>query len=144
MAKDNGETVWKAVRARLLADSDIQTVMGSGYANRIARRALPGDALPCILCPSIEADDRSTDNTDADSVRLEIHIWGDEKSTVTVSGDTVTKAIRLAGLVANSLHRAQIGVLCTVERVLGPLADPVPSLQHLVVVASVISDHSDA
>ena len=137
-ARDQGETIWKAIRARLLADTAIAAALGTGYATRIVRRALPGDTLPAILCASMESLDRGTDDTDSETVRIELHIW--TKVDDLYAGEA--RGAVLKDLVKASLHWAPIGTRCTVERVFGPVSDPQPDLHHFVVVVEAISNHA--
>jgi len=137
MAEDQSETIWKAVRSRLLADAGLVAALGSNAPQRVTRRALPGDALPCIICPQVESTDRGTDDTHAETVRLELHIWA--KANDAYAGEA--RGARLKSLVKSALHWAPIGTRCTVERVLGPVPDPMPDLHHFVVVVEIVSDH---
>jgi len=139
MAEDRSETIWKAIRARLLADSTVIAALGATPEKKVVRRALPGDAIPAILCASMESTDRGTDSTDAETVRLELHIWS--KTNDTLAG--ASRGSVLKSLVKDALHWAPIGTRCTVERVFGPLPDPQPDLHHFVVVVEAISEHAD-
>lgn len=139
MAEDRSETIWTAIRARLLADSAVTAALGASPESRIVRRALPGDALPSILCASLEANDAGTNDTDAETVRVELHIW--TKANDIVSGEA--RGPLLKSLIKQSLHWAPIGTRCTVERAFGPLPDPQTDLHHFVVVVEAISDHAD-
>lgn len=134
---DQSEAIWKSIRTRLLADSAVAAALGSSPSKKIVRRALPGDALPCIICTSIESADRGTDDSDAETVRIELHIWGSADDLL--SGEA--RAAVLKGLVKTSLHWAPIGTRCTVEAMRGPLPDPDPKLHHFVVVVETISEH---
>ncbi len=116
--------------------------MGPGHEARIVRRALPGDRLPAIMCASIESTDRGTDDTDAETVRIELHVWDKADATVTAGVWSVAVAVRLKELIKSALHWADgIGLRCTVERSLGPVADPQPDLHHFIVVVEVVSAH---
>lgn len=134
---DQGETIWKAIRAALIAHTGVQSLLGAGYTSRIARRALPGDALPCILCGSLESVDRGTDDSDAGTVRVELHVWSHANDIA--SG--VARGAALKEAVKSALHWADIGIRCTVEAIRGPLPDPDQNLHHFVVVVEAISTH---
>lgn len=142
MAEDQSESIWIEVRARLLADAAIVAALGSEPQRRIVRRAIPGDVLPCIICPSLELTDRGTDDSDAGTVRLELHIWSLANDYLPVSGVTTHRAAHLKSLVKNALHWAPIGIRCTVERIAGPLPDPEPDFVHYLVVVEAISQHA--
>lgn len=139
MAEDKSETIWKAVRAKLLADPSIVAALGAASSSKVVRRAIPGDALPCIICTSLESTDRGTDTTDAETIRLELHIWSKADD---ITGGAARGAV-LKNLVKATLHWADIGTRCTVERAFGPLADPQNDLHHFVVVVEAISEHTD-
>ena len=139
MAEDRSETIWKAIRARLLADSAVIAALGATPEKKVVRRALPGDAIPAILCASLESTDRGTDSTDAETVRIELHIW--TKANDLYSGEA--RGAALKSLVKTALHWAPIGIRCTVERAFGPLPDPQTDLHHFVVVVEAISEHAD-
>lgn len=136
---DQSEAIWKAIRARLIADTGIRAILGSDYANRVVRRALPGESLPCILCTAMESTDRGTDDSDAETVRIELHIWA--KAGHLVSGENAGAALK--ALVKSSLHWSATALRTTVERVSGPLPDPQPDLLHFVIVIEAISEHVD-
>lgn len=143
-ARDQSEAVWIEIRRRLIRDAGIAAVMGAGYATRIARRALPGDALPAILAASIESTDRGTDDSDAETIRIELHVWARADAVVSVNGSDVAHAIRIKDLIKTALHWADgIGLRCTVERMTGPVPDPMPDLHHFIVVVEVVSAHEN-
>ena len=142
MAEDQTESTWLAVRMALLANAALVSALGTGASTRIVRRAIPGDVLPCIICPSLEMTDRGTDDSDAATVRLELHVWDRVEASLTVAGKPVQRAAYLKGLVKTALHWAPIGIRCTVESISGPLPDPEPEFAHYLVVVEVISQHS--
>lgn len=142
-ARDQSEAVWTEIRRKLIRDPDISAAMGAGYEARIVRRALPGDALPAILAASIEGIDRGTDDSDAETVRIELHVWAKADDTLTVAGVRVGRAIRIKDRIKAALHWADIGTRCTVERMTGPVPDPMPELSHFIVVVEVVSAHEN-
>lgn len=142
MAEDQTETTWLSVRTALLAAPALVTALGTSPQTKIVRRAIPADVLPCIICPSVEMTDRGTDDSDAATVRLELHVWDRVEASVSVAGKPVQRAAYLKAQIKAALHWAPVGLRCTVESISGPIPDPEPEFVHYLVVVEVVSQHS--